>query len=217
MDDITIEKYNRSYGPRTGHLTIPTSASCRVVCIHNSHLLPALIGLAECITTLFPHALYLADFADRLLKLLHSWPVILYVVLLDLLDMVIGLRQVHALRIFPRKVAGETESWQDNSHQVELRYRKYNRNNALVFPREADGRSGISVSWQENQPNQKRARNRHDVIFRPNGGDERCFSEYGDEDSRVQTCTPNPVSSRHTILLFQIIEEEKLRNNVSQE
>lgn len=59
--------------PATSHLTISSSFPRGIVSLQNSRL--RFIRLRESITTLFAHALYLANLADGLLELLH--PVVL--------------------------------------------------------------------------------------------------------------------------------------------
>ena len=75
--------------------------------------------MGESVAALLAHALYLADFSDSLLELFHPvdmlakwkkyrwegcvpWSVILDVVFLDFLDVVVGLRIVHAFSTISR-------------------------------------------------------------------------------------------------------------------
>ena len=104
--------------PRTGHFAVSPSSSRGIISIDDSHL-PAFIGLAERVAALFPHALYLSHFTDRLLELLHARPVVLHVVLLDLLHVVVVLRVVHPLGVFPGVIAEKANAGQDDGHQVE--------------------------------------------------------------------------------------------------
>ena len=93
---------------RTGHLSISPSCPRCIISINNSHL-PALIGLAERVTSLFPHPLHLSHLTDRFLELLHARSVILHIVFLDFLHVVVGLRVVHALGVLPSEVAEKAD------------------------------------------------------------------------------------------------------------
>lgn len=82
--------------PRARHLSISASFPRRIIRLQHPRL--TLIRLREGIATLLPHTLHLSDLADRLLELLHTRPIVLDVVLLDLLDVMIALWEVHSLR-----------------------------------------------------------------------------------------------------------------------
>ena len=118
---INTQKRSYSYYIQpsgTSHLTIATSPSCSVISRHGPHLI-AVIGLTKSVAALFSHALDLADLANRLLELLHARPVILSVVLLDLLNVMIWLRKVHALGILPCIIPQETKTRQNDGHEIE--------------------------------------------------------------------------------------------------
>lgn len=87
---------------RACHFSPPTSFPGRVVRLQDPSL--RFVCLAECIAPLLPHPLHLAHFPNRFLELLHPGSVVLNVVLLNLLDVVIGLGPVHAFRVFPSEI-----------------------------------------------------------------------------------------------------------------
>lgn len=122
--------------PRTGHLSVSPSSSRGIVSIDNLHL-PTLVGLTECITALLAHALHLSYFPDRLLELLHTRTVVLDVVFLDFLDVVVVLWVVHPLGVFPGIVAEETDTGENDRHQVEDGGGEQTWNGAVVFFRKA--------------------------------------------------------------------------------
>ena len=87
---------------RACHFSPPTSFPGRVVGLQDPSL--GLVCLTECIAPLLPHSLHLAHFPNCFLELLHPGWVVLNVVLLNFLDVVIGLRAVHAFRVFPSEI-----------------------------------------------------------------------------------------------------------------
>jgi len=92
---------------RASHFTIPATLPCCVVRLQHSCL--RLVGLRECVTALLAHTLDLANFADGFLELLHAGPIVLDVEFLNLLDMVVCLRIVHSLCVFPREIPEKTQ------------------------------------------------------------------------------------------------------------
>lgn len=120
----------------TCHFPIPPSLPRRIVSLQNAIL--TLIGLAESVTSLLAHPLHLPDLSDRFLELLHPWPVVLNVVFLDLLDVVIGLRTIHALSVLPCEITHQAKERDHNSHEIEGQGGEEMRDKACVFGRDID-------------------------------------------------------------------------------
>ena len=135
---------------RSRHLSMPSSLPRGIIRLQYPTL--ALIGLTESITPLFPHPLYLPNFPNRFLELLHARPIVLDVIFLDLLHVVVGLGPVHALRVFPGEVAGEAERWEDDGHEVEDWGCKEAGYNAFIFGREMEEWSDGAVRRNKGQP-----------------------------------------------------------------
>ena len=136
-----------------------------------------LIGLAERIPSLFPHALHLSYFPDRFLELFHAWPIILDVVLLDLLHVVIGLRAVHTFVVLPGEVPKESEEREEDGHDIEDRGSKHTRDDGVVFSRKADLRCHGTVDGDEGEPDDHRAGDGEEGVFGPDIRDQGRFAE----------------------------------------
>lgn len=96
------------------HLSVSTSLLSGIV--SSNDLLLAFIGLREGKTSLLSHSLYLSHLSDGLLELLHSWPVIGNVVLLDLLHVMVGLGIVHSPVVLPQHVSEQADGRQQKGH-----------------------------------------------------------------------------------------------------
>jgi len=113
-------------------------------------------------------------------------PVILNVVLLNLLHMVVRLRIIHSLGIFPRKVSNETQGRQNHyRHQPEIRIGQEDRKHVDVLRGKSQLGCDGGVDGQENEPNGERSGYGEDSVFGPHIGDERCLAENGDESGGV--------------------------------
>lgn len=88
-------------------LTKPSSLPSRIISLQ--HPVLTLVRLTESVAPLLPHPLHLSHFSDCLLELLHSGPVVLDIVLLNLLHVMVGLGPVHAFGILPREVSKEAD------------------------------------------------------------------------------------------------------------
>ena len=131
----------------------------------------ALVRLAERITPLLAHALHLSDLPDRFLELFHAGTIILDVVFLNLLHVVVGLRAVHALVVFPREITEEAEAGQDDGHEVEDGGGEEAGDYACVFGGEAEfGRHGC-IGGDEDEPDDHRAGDGEEGVFGPDVGD----------------------------------------------
>ena len=102
---VTFTQYIKSSVTRAGHLSISPSLPRSIIRIQHSHLLASLIACTEGIPALLPHTLHLSDLAHSFLELLHTRSVVLDVVLLNLLDVVVCLWEVHPLRVLPREIS----------------------------------------------------------------------------------------------------------------
>jgi hypothetical protein len=162
------------HGPTSRHLTIPPPLPRRIIRRQNSRL--TLIRLTECITPLLPHPLHLPDLSNRLLKLFHPRPIILNIIFLNLLHVMIGLRFVHALGIFPGNIARETEDGDDHGHEPEAGVGKGARDDASVLGGEVEeGRDG-AVKGDEAKPDDHAARDGKEGPFCPNVSHESGFT-----------------------------------------
>lgn len=117
--------------PRTFHFPIRAPPNRGIVAIQ--HPLLTFIRLAERIPPLFPHTLHLAHFPDGFLELFHARSVVLDIVFLDFLDVVVRLRAIHALRVFPGEIAEEAEGGEEDDHEVEDWGGEELGDDALVF------------------------------------------------------------------------------------
>ena len=190
------------------HLAVPAPLARGVVSLQDAIL--ALVRLAEGVAPLLAHALHLADFADRLLELLHAGPVVLDVVLLDLLHVVVGLRPVHALGVLPGEVAQQAEARQHQRHQVEDGRGEEAGDDAGVFGRESQfGRHG-RVGCDEGQPDDHRPGDGEEGVFGPDVGDERRFAQHGGQHGRVECGAPDPVPGYLAVGLRQIPVPDEL-------
>ena len=104
---------------RAQHFSIPASFPRSVISIENPHLLASLISRTESVASLLSHSLHLPHLSHSLLKLFHSGPVVLDIVLLNFLHMVICLWIIHSFGVFPCKVAGEAYWRQQEDHGIE--------------------------------------------------------------------------------------------------
>ena len=95
--------------PPTTHLPIPSPLPCRIICIQHPRL--TLVRLTKRIPPLFPHPLHLPDLPDCLLELFHPRSIILDIVFLNLLDVMICLRLIHAFAVFPCYVSEQARGW----------------------------------------------------------------------------------------------------------
>ena len=84
--------------------------------------------------------------------------------------MMVRLRAVHALGVFPRKVAEEAERGQDKSHEPEDGRWEEIGDHALVFGGEAELGSNGCIDGDEAHPDHHAAGNGKDSIFGPDVG-----------------------------------------------
>ena len=183
--------------PRANHLTISTSLPRRVISIQDPHLLPAFIASAESITPLLPHPLHLAHLTDRLLKLLHPRPVVLHVVLLDFLDVMVGLWVIHTFGVLPGKVAHQAERGQEQDQRIEHGRGEHDGDDALELSTEAFADSGCNhrVDGKEDQPDYHRSWDGHEGVFVPYVRDQGCLAQDHTKDRSVERRAPHPVTA----------------------
>lgn len=198
---------------RTRHLTVPPTTLGSIVGIQNTHL-ATIISLREGVTALLAHALDLPDLPDGLLELFHTRTVVLHIVFLDLLDVVVMLRVVHALGVLPGEITHETDAGEDDGHQVEDGGFEEDGDGAVVFVGESDGGGGVTVGREEDQPKEHGAGNGDEGVFGPEVGDESGLSENSGQDRCVQCLAPDPVAGSFAVGHGEIPEENQLRDNV---
>lgn len=200
---------------RTRHLAPPAPLPRGIISLQ--HAILALVRLTEGIAPLFPHALHLADLADGLLELLHAGTVVLDVVFLDLLHVVVGLRAVHALAVFPRDVAQEAEDGDDEGHEPEDGRGEEVGDDAGVFGGEAEfGRDG-GVDGDEGHPDHHAAGDGEDGVLGPDVGHQRGLAQDRGKHGRIQRCAPHPVPGDFAVALRQIPVPDELRGKVRDE
>ena len=178
--------------PRAGHLAEAAPLPRRVVGLEDARL--ALVGLAEGVAALLAHALHLAHLADGLLELLHARAVVLDVVLLDLLDVVVGLRAVHALGVLPRHVARQADDGYHGRGQVDGDRAEDVRHDAVVLLGEVQERRDGAVEGHEDQPHDEAAGDGDEGPLGPHVGDERGLAQHRQQDRGVQPRAPDPVA-----------------------
>ena len=202
---------------RARHLPVPAPLSGCVV--SPQHAVLALVRGTERITSLLPHALHLAHLADGFLELLHARAVVLDVVLLDLLHVVIRLRQVHALGILPGEVAQETDGGQEDVHGVEDWGCEEAAEDADVLGGEVgeDFRHDRGVEGHEAQPDKEATGDGDDGVLGPDVGDECCLAEDDRKHGSVESQCPDPVASNFAVRLWQVVEEDGFGQKVCEQ
>lgn len=127
------------------------------------------------------------------------WPVVLDVVLLNFLHMMVRLWVVHALGVFPRKVADQTYGRQGDDRKPEPRATHDDRQCVDVFRAEVQLGRDESVYWQEDEPDRDTTRDGKDSVFRPDVGDQGSLRKHCHETCRVHGSAPYPVASNLAI------------------
>lgn len=128
------------------------------------------------------------------MKAIIPWPVVLSVVLLDLLDVMVRLRKVHSLCVFPGKVPDEAQRRKDDDHAPEGGTAEQLGNDAVKFHAEAEFRRHYAVDWKEDEPDDQTSRYCDHCVLGPDVGDQSSFAQGSDETSCIQGCTPYPVA-----------------------
>jgi hypothetical protein len=180
---IHTSKKLSSRGSASSTLHLSVSTSCLRGIISLKQPCSTFIGLRECVTALFAHALHLPHFSNRLLELLHSsrisamfsaYPagyvprsVVLNVVLLYLLNVVVSLRVIHPLCVLPGEISNQTEARQDHRHSPKYWRRDQPRKNTKVFSREANHWSDGCIYRHEYHPDDHGTRDCHHGILGP--------------------------------------------------
>ena len=121
----------------------------------------ALVGLFGWLFGIAPYCCKVSESWRANIKIGENipWPVILYVILLNLLNVVVALRKVHSLRVLPRKVSDETEWWQYQYHCPEAWVRKEALDYTNIFVGYVDLGGYDSVDGHQDEPKQHGARN----------------------------------------------------------
>lgn len=154
--------------PRTRHLTISSTLLCCIIRLQHSRL--TFVCLRESITALLAHTLDLSDLANGFLELLHSaktlafdlsrkrsqgdvpWSVVLNVILLNLLHMMITLREVHSLGILPCKISDQAERWQHHHHCPEPWIGEQALNDSDILIRDVGHGRHCRIDRHEDEP-----------------------------------------------------------------
>ena len=118
--------------------------------------------------------------------------------------MVVCLRSIHPLRIFPSKVSQEAEAGYNNGHEVEDRGGEEAGHDTLIFAREAKFRRRDRVGGDEDEPDYHGAWDGEEGVFGPDVGDESCFAEDGGEDGGVESGAPDPVAGLFAVGLGEV-------------
>ena len=195
--------------PRALHLPISAPLDSSIISLQHAAL--ALVCRTKRIAPLLAHALHLPNLPDGLLELLHARPVVLDVVLLDLLHVVVRLGLVHALSIFPRDVAHQTQPRDHQCHAVEDRRLEGPWDDACVFVREAAGdqRRHGAVDGNEDEPERHAAWDGEEGPFGPNIGYERGFAQDRGENGGVEGGSPDPMAGCFAVALGEVPGEDE--------
>ena len=135
----------------------------------------------------------------EMMVLYVPWSIVLDVVLLNLLHMMVRLWVIHALGVFPRKVAYQTNRRQGDDRKPEPRAGHDDRQCVDIFRAEVQLGRDESVDGQEDEPDRNTAGDGDDGVFGPDVGDQGCLCEDCHETCCVHGGTPNPVASKFTI------------------
>lgn len=117
-------------------------------------------------------------------------PVILYVVFLDLLDMVVCLWAVHSLGILPRKVTQKAEACQAGRLEPEDRVGKEPRDDSVVLSRDVEHGGNGSVGGDEDVPDGHASGDCYDVVFGPVARRQSRLAQDRCQNGGVQSSTP---------------------------
>ena len=131
--------------------------------------------------------------------------------------MVVRLRAVHALVVFPGEVAEQAQGRQDDGHEVEERGGEEARHRAGVFGGEAEFGGGGGVGGDEDEPDDHGAGDGEEGVFGPDVGDESGFAEHGREDGGVERGAPDPVAGDLAVGLRGVVEPDGFREEVGEE
>lgn len=143
--------------------------------------------------------------------------VILNIVLLNLLNMVIGLWPIHSLGILPRHVAYQTENRQAEHLEPKDGRREQPGYEAVILFREAQEGCHGSVCRDEDEEERHGSRDRNDVVLCPVVGNQPCLAQHREQDRTVHGRTPDPVACYLAVALGEIIRPEKLAPDVDHE
>lgn len=139
------------------------------------------------------------------------------IVLLNLLNMVIGLRPVHSLGVLPRHIARQTQYRQGEHLQPkDGRCEQPGYETVILFREAQEGRHG-TICGDEDEEERHGARDRNDVVLCPVVGDQPCLAQHREQDCAVHGRTPNPVACCPAVALDEIIWPEKLAPDVDHE
>lgn len=108
------------------------------------------------------------ELAIQALHLLNvPWSIILDIVLLNLLDVVICLRAIHALGILPRHITHQTQDSQHKSLEPKHRTRVQPRHNASVLHGEVESRRHGAIRGDEDIPDGHAAGDSQHMVLGP--------------------------------------------------
>lgn len=139
------------------------------------------------------------------------------VVLLNLLDMVICLRPVHALDILPHDVPRQTQNRQNQHLQPKDGRREQPRDQAVVLLRDTDHGGDGSVGRNEGEKQGHGARDGEHVVLGPVVGDESRLAEHREQNRAVHGRAPHPVACNLAVALNLIIGPDELAKDVEHE
>ena len=189
---------------------MPPALSRRIISIQHLSLLTSFISRAESVPALFAHPLNLPHFPDRLLELFHPRPIVLNVIFLYLLNVVVCLREIHALGVLPGDVAEQAGGRKDEGEGVEDGRGEHDGDNAGEFDREAaaDLRGDGGVDRDKNQPDDQGAGDGEDGPFRPYVRDQCRFEEHDAENGCVEAGAPEPVTADLAVAQDEVVVKE---------
>ena len=124
--------------------------------------------------------------------------------------MMVGLRAVHALCVFPAKVPQEGQHRDQEGHEVENRGGEEARDDGVVFGGKPEfGRNG-GVDRNEGEPDDHAAWDGEEGIFCPDVRDECGFTEDGAKHCSIEGRPPDPMPRDFAITLGKIPEPDEL-------
>lgn len=122
--------------------------------------------------------------------------------------MVVRLRLPQPLAELPPKISRQSENGQGRHLEPEGRAGEQSRDDPKPLHREIEHRGDGAVDGDKHDPDGHASRDGDDVILGPVVGDERGFSEDGEEDGAVHGGTPDPFAGGEAVSLDAVVDVE---------
>lgn len=108
---------------------------------------------------------------------------------------------VHPLGILPGEITKEAKRREHQGHSPKHRGGEKTGDDTVVFVREADSWSCVTVSWKEDHPDDHGSRDSDEGVFCPDVCHKRCFAKYRGQNSSVECRTPHPMAGNFAVIL----------------